>query len=97
MKFNQTFITSRVNVSEDEILNVYNRTQREFASKPKRALEALSVQILPGMTLEEKNAVSKNSQSIVRNQRGNLDGRIGWRHWILEPTSVGTVLWAPSQ
>ena len=57
MKFNQTFITSRVNVSEDEILNVYNRTQREFASKPKRALEALSVQILPGMTLEEKNAV----------------------------------------
>ena len=86
MKFNQTFITSRVNVSEDEILNVYNRTQREFASSPKRTLEALSVQILPGMTLKEKEAVL---QQLSEASTDINSGKMDWKKAI-ETLDSGT-------
>jgi peptidyl-prolyl cis-trans isomerase SurA len=74
MKFNQSFIMPRVSVSDDEIRNVYNRTQREFASKPKRVLEALSVQLKPGIAKDELTALmTKLAKASTDINGGSLD------------------------
>jgi peptidyl-prolyl cis-trans isomerase SurA len=54
MKFRQNFIMPRIAISDDEVLNVYNRTQREFSQNPKRVLEALSVPLEAGITEAER-------------------------------------------
>lgn len=75
MKFNQNFIMPRVNVSDDEILNVYNRTQREFATQPKRQLEALSVQLEADIPEEEKDALL---QKLVAASKEVNAGTLDW-------------------
>jgi peptidyl-prolyl cis-trans isomerase SurA len=74
MKFNQSFINPRVNISEDEIRNVYKRTQRQFASQPKRQLEALSVQMDPDISEADTQALlAKLSAVSVAVNTGKLD------------------------
>ena len=74
MKFNQNFIMPRVNVSADEIKNAYNRTQRQFASNPKRRLEALSVQMAPDITKEDQAALIATLTQVSKDvNAGTLD------------------------
>ena len=79
MKFNQNFIMPRVNVSEDEIKNAYNRTQREFASNPKRRLEALSVQMAPDITDEDKAALMATLTQVAEDVNA---GKLEWSEAI---------------
>jgi peptidyl-prolyl cis-trans isomerase SurA len=75
MKFNQNFITPRVSVSDDEVKNVYNRTQRQFASNPKRKLEALSIQMEPDISDGDKAAIIAKLTQVSKDVNG---GTLEW-------------------
>jgi len=88
MKFNQAFIMPNVQITNDELRDAYNRTTRQFASEPRRTLEALSVALDPEATEEER------VQIVMKLAEVSKQLNAGERDWMATITELDSGVYA---